>query len=820
MQNTKATCQVGFLLAAAIFLVAAVAVFPFDDSIAAAIRKFTLAAGKEHPFHEALAFFRPFGKGEVTLLIACVLGVCGARRRATQMILSLLLVTLLVWPLKLGVGRERPNHANDVSFPSGDAATIAALCTPLVAASPWSLSVGAVVTAGVAIGRVYDSRHFPSDVLAGVACGVLAGAMALALLRRRRFRLRRTWCLLAGLLILIFDFYKLPHTRVLPYALAFLGIWGPVVFLVMAAAAGPALWRARRRMKRRSFGRSALLTGLVAAVLALYFLLTTASTLWDRDEPRFSRATVEMIDSGDHLVPTFNGSLRPDKPILIYWLMSVPVRLLGPSELACRMVAPLATVATGLLVVWAGAQIGGLTAGLVAFVCLTLSPLMAVSGTAATTDALLLACITAAICSFLLSWTRGMRPWHIVLLTFSLGGALLTKGPVGLVVPLLIIAAILLFVRGGAVRPRSYVPWLVLAVVAAVGIFLAWALPANAATNGEFLRRGLGRHVVERTVTPLESHGGKSLLFIFYYLPIILFAFFPWTLYLPRLFRTGSLCSNSLALPARRALLCWALPVIILMSVVATKLPHYILPAWPALAILSAMGALAATREGRQGNRTPAARIGFGLFSVAGVTLGLGLAVAPWCVPLGGARIPAVALGLLFLTLTGAAIHWYRRGRHAVVIGILALGTALILLSAGARVLPALERFKISPRVAACINRQVPPPTPVVTCGYTEPSLTFYLGNDLADAAALPRAGLSPRAGARRPPIRSLDESDLAAWIAEPGAGVLVITGAKLKKYAATPPWSARLHSIAEFKGFNYSQGRWVTVIILRKDDV
>ncbi len=796
MQDTKAISRTGPLLAAAIVLAAAVFIYPYDEVVANGVRSFSHAVGKEHIIQQVLAFFRPFGKGEVALLIAFALGFCGARRRATQILLSLLLVSILVWPLKLGVGRERPNLSNEESFPSGDVATITALCTPLVVASPWFMPVGVVVTAGVAAGRVYDGKHFPSDVLTGVALGILAGILALSILRRRPVTVRRPWFLAAGLLVLAFDFGKLPWARGMPYALEFFGIWGTVALLLLAARIGPSLWRHRRGWSHRALSRPAMLRWLVAAVLSLYFLLTTASTLWDRDEPRFSRATVEMVESGDYLVPTFNGSLRPDKPILIYWLMSIPVKILGPSELACRMVAPLSTVATGLLLVWAGTQIGGLMAGILAFIFLAFSPLMVVSGTAATTDALLLACITAAMASFLLSWIRGLRPWHVLLLTLSLAAALLTKGPVGLVIPLMGIAAILLFIRGGALRPLTYLPWLALAVVVSIGLFLAWALPANAATDGEFLRRGLGRHVVQRVVTPMESHGGKSFLFAFYYIPVILFAFFPWTLYLPRLFQPGPVWSSALALPARRLILCWALPVIILMSVVATKLPHYILPAWPALALLSALGTLAAMREGRSGNRTLAARTGLGLFILAGLLLGSALVIAPWFIPLSGARVPAVSLGLVFLGMTGAATYWYQRGRHGVVVGVLAWGMALVFLTASLRLLPALEPFKISPRIAACVTRQVPAQTPVATCGYGEPSLTFYLGHG---------------------PVTSLEEGELGDWVTRSGHRVLIITEASLARHPELLAPDKGLQVIGEVSGFNYSQGKWRKVIILRK---
>ena len=85
---------------------------------------------------------------------------------------------------------------------------------------------------------------------------------------------------------------------------------------------------------------------ICAGFTALYLLIAGSSTLWDRDEPRYARVTVEMVESGNYLVPTFNGEVWFDKPILLYWLMSVPVRLLGPSEIACRLPAVFGTAVT------------------------------------------------------------------------------------------------------------------------------------------------------------------------------------------------------------------------------------------------------------------------------------------------------------------------------------------------------------------------------------------------------------------------------------------------------------------------------------------
>ena len=104
---------------------------------------------------------------------------------------------------------------------------------------------------------------------------------------------------------------------------------------------------------------------VIAVVVAcVYWFIDTRSTLWDRDEPRFARATVEMVESGNYLYPTFNGHLRPDKPILIYWLMSVPIRVLGPTSLACRFFAAIGIAITCVFTFLLGRRFLDVRAGL------------------------------------------------------------------------------------------------------------------------------------------------------------------------------------------------------------------------------------------------------------------------------------------------------------------------------------------------------------------------------------------------------------------------------------------------------------------------
>jgi len=791
--------RVPWLLAAALLFVLAAVVMPFDETVATVVRAFSHAVGQQHVIQELLALIRPFGKADVIVLLVLGLGWLGCRRRALQILLALALVAVLVWPFKLAVGRERPNQSNDTSFPSGDVATVAALCAPLAQVSPWAGAAVAIGTAGVAAGRIYDGRHYPGDTLAGAAFGLIAGAVAMRLCARLRRLPRRRWFAVAALALIACQSVGRPWGWApLPFLNSFLWMWGPLVGLALVSRAAVVFGRRPDVWSDLAAGAQwrRLLLLVALATLAQYVLMTSASTLWDRDEPRFARATVEMVQSGNFLYPTFNGVLRPDKPILIYWLMSVPVRLFGSCEMTCRAVAPLAAALAALLTAWIGRRLAGPLVGILAAAFMVTAPLLIVSGTAATTDALLLACITGAVVAFLHAWQTGRRWPQAAWVALALGGALLTKGPVGLAVPMLIVAALFASTRRqAALTVRACLPWLLLAVAIGTALFLAWGLPANIATDGEFLRRGLGHHVVDRAVTPLESHGGKSLLFVFYYVPLLIVLFFPWTLYaLPAL---GRLAAPAAGLPPRRVALAWALPVIGLMSLVATKLPHYILPAWPGLALLAGLGAahLLETAPGR-GPMSPLTVAGRWVFGAVGLTLGGGLIVAPWFVPVFGLRVPSVSTGAVMLAMTCLALRHHRRGRHVAAIIVLLTGMNLVVLTASLGLLPALESVKLSPRLAEDVRTETAPCAPVSTCGYGEPSLNFYLD---------------------RGPIEALDQAALQDWARRPGPGVLVVTQPK-----AVCPWEAvssnRVRVVDEERGFNYSQGKWVEVLVMERE--
>lgn len=167
-----------WLVAAFVMMLAALLAHHWDHAVSDAARLYPQTEGKT----ELLGFvdlFKGAGKGDVIVFLALIIGLGGFRRRAVAIIVSLAVVSLLVWPLKVTVKRERPRGNSYVSFPSGDAAAATAFALPLVAEVPAAIPLAGAVVVLVGAGRVLTLAHYPSDVLAGIGFGMIAGVVGL-----------------------------------------------------------------------------------------------------------------------------------------------------------------------------------------------------------------------------------------------------------------------------------------------------------------------------------------------------------------------------------------------------------------------------------------------------------------------------------------------------------------------------------------------------------------------------------------------------------------------------------------------------------------
>jgi 4-amino-4-deoxy-L-arabinose transferase-like glycosyltransferase len=475
-------------------------------------------------------------------------------------------------------------------------------------------------------------------------------------------------------------------------------------------------------------GHYALLT-LVWAVLCLANL--GGPSLWDIDEGHNATAALEMYESGNFIVPTFNYALREDKPVLLYWLQVAAYHCCGVNEFAARLPSALAALLTVLLTYELGRRLFDPSTGLLAGLILASAVLFCASAHFANPDALLNLCTVLCLFCFWQHYTRGGL-W-LVASGAAAGLGMLAKGPVALVLPVAVTFLFLLW-RGELRRLRDL--RLLGATLAFALVAAPWYVWVGVETKGQWLRGFFLKHNLDRALAPMEHHGGP----LFYYLIVLLVGLAPWSVFL------GSTCwyvwkqvrSTRTAGPQDsrmvcQFLVCWFAVYFLCFSIVRTKLPNYILPLYPAAAVLGACF----LDHWRRGLVTPPAwMMPTSIVSLAivgvGVSAGL-LAVSGLghVSPLRNRFIPELApwssLGMVFLTAAAVAGWCLVRQRRGALLACVALSG---IGSTGAVVLwgvDVVDRYK-APRflTQALPSDHLFREERIAAYDYFQPSLAFY----------------------------------------------------------------------------------------------
>lgn len=336
----------------------------------------------------------------------------------------------------------------------------------------------------------------------------------------------------------------------------------------------------------------------LALVIGLWALVTLpflgGARLWDIDEGNNTEASREMRVADNWVVPTFNFELRVDKPALINWLQILAGLAVGEGELAARLPSACAALVT-MLATWllGRAWLGG-AGGLLAAVALGTSPLFIAAARFANPDSMLTALVTATVASHALAGRHGA--WLLAAAVFSALG-MLAKGPVALALPGAVILASLAWER----RLLSLVNrWTIPAIGLWLVIAVPWYLWVGEETKYAWLRGFFLEHNVGRFTSTMEGHGGGW----WYYGPVLLAGLFPWSLFIACAVALVARGATSARPETTRLLVFWFAIPVILFSLSSTKLPNYVLPCYPAAALLLAGGLLSWARgESRVGGR-------------------------------------------------------------------------------------------------------------------------------------------------------------------------------------------------------------------------
>jgi 4-amino-4-deoxy-L-arabinose transferase-like glycosyltransferase len=340
---------------------------------------------------------------------------------------------------------------------------------------------------------------------------------------------------------------------------------------------------------------------LFAACVLFHMAGTWILPLIDRDEPRFAEASREMIERDDYVVPYFNNHLRLDKPPLTYWAQVASYRIFGENDFAARFPSTVAAAFVAVSILVRGSRLRGERVGWRAAIIFTLCLQTFIHAKAAVADMWLVLFVSTAHWSGLELLRDGLTNaspqgsnsdpavkrrlfywWLFFYISLALG--FLAKGPIAWV-PLLTVGSTIFYAPNLQLGRRFKFVRGILLMLAIVAV---WGIPALIRTHGEFLRIGIGRHVIIRSFTTMEGHGASSfwmyLLLLPFYFVTVFASLFPWSLKLPLLVkRLRHECDN-----IDKYLFSGVAIIFIIFSLVTTKLPHYTLPAFSLLALLLA----------------------------------------------------------------------------------------------------------------------------------------------------------------------------------------------------------------------------------------
>jgi len=490
--------------------------------------------------------------------------------------------------------------------------------------------------------------------------------------------------------------------------------------------------------------RSKLAGAIVGTILlaaAVYLVGNHSVALFDRDEPRYAECSREMLKgSPEHpgpnwIVPRFLGELRTAKPPGIYWLQASVMTRLGDTVFAARLPSAIAMVLTLALYAIAIWKLAGPSRAAWATLILASSMMTIVSAKACLTDAVLLLFITTAqLCLYAIY--RGRGSWMVVnMLGLSIGCAGLVKGPVVLAVlgtTLIALAVIHVFTR----RPRATVMLpvdpeqqllsttgkIVLTIAIVVGLVGPWLWAINRA-EPSFLPTIIGHDVVNRMKTGLEGHSAPPG----YHLLTIWGVYFPWSIFLPV---TLIFAWRFRHLPLVRFALATVIGNFIFFECVKTKLPHYLLPIYPWLALLSADAFVRCLRGRYQDLVNGLARNALTVWGGLMVLIGL----APWLliktVPVG----PVAALSATAVVVGVLVIRFFRARQPKAGLLTLGLGNFAIVSVIFGLFLPHVDVLRTPVLAGAELRRLgLTDAGAVQMLDYKEPSLAFYQGGTIRE---------------------------------------------------------------------------------------
>ncbi|MEK6775780.1 MAG: glycosyltransferase family 39 protein [bacterium] len=329
------------------------------------------------------------------------------------------------------------------------------------------------------------------------------------------------------------------------------------------------------------FGKPVNLILMLGLLLLLIYAGSIHRDLTFPDELRYAEVAREMLESGNWILPKFNYAVYPDKPPVFFWALASSMKLLGENTRAALLPSMLSAILTLFMTYLLGKEIFHHEAGLYGAWILGSFFLFLMMSQVVRMDMTMTALVTASHYFFYKGFMQRGRSRRTLLAGYlCIGTALITKGPVGLILPLVTILSYLLL-RKEPKRIKSLYTFMGLLLM--LGIPLVWLGLASLQGGGAYLREILLKQSTGRVIESF-SHA-KPLYYYFLYFPLL---FVPWSFFLVLFFDPGIRKDLSVDRDGNLFLICWVLGALIFFSLISGKILIYLLPIAPALALLIA----------------------------------------------------------------------------------------------------------------------------------------------------------------------------------------------------------------------------------------
>ena len=464
---------------------------------------------------------------------------------------------------------------------------------------------------------------------------------------------------------------------------------------------------------------------LVALCLFLFFFYLGSRALWDVDEGMHSVSAKHVVDSGDWVTPVYNGKVFLDKPMFFTWLVAVSFTFLGFTELAARL--PAAVI--GFLGVWVTYRLGRKMfndrTGFLGGAILATSVLYLVMSRTVVHDIALGLFTTLALSLFYLGTVEPeRRRTYFLLFYVAVAGAVLAKGPLGALLPAIVIGPYLILTRRLSLIREMCLGWGVLIfLVLSAPWYILMSLRNEGYLAYFLIEKSFGSFASEESTHPAPLH---------FYVPVLFGALLPWTAYLPAAIVRAFQRLRSEEKEPVLYLILWVGAMFLFFSAATSKLASYLLPLMPAVALLIGLlwdEALTTSRD-----KKPWVLVWSHVPVVAVIVVGF---VYGWLNPpiqlgvkYGIGLQQVLALGLLIMLFSGAALVLLWKGRAMAGFGAIVATVVAVLAVFATWIGPSMDPYRSTKQLALEFDQMLRPAEPMVFFWREKDSALFYTDRD------------------------------------------------------------------------------------------